>query len=145
MKLSTKNVSRKAWFCAILALGVMLPSWGLAEGKDDYVDKIPGTLVTFTMVAIPTCKLGNQEIKKIWIGKTEVTWDEYDQWAFQMDLTEKQKAEGFDAKSRPSKPYGAPDRGFGHHLFPAGSIAFNAAQNYCKGLRAKPGTKYRLH
>src|SRR2546428_652654 len=100
------------------------------------------------MVHIPAGKVhigGNDiDIKSFWIERTETTFDEYDVYAYQLDLTEKQRIDGVDAKSRPSKPYGAPDRGFGHHNYPAISIAFHAADEYCKWLSAKTGKKYRL-
>src|SRR5947209_740660 len=105
-------------YALMVAIGLMIPTWCLA-GEGDYDEKIPGTLVTFSMIGLPAAKVQvhplaggvkEVEIKKIWIGKTEVTWDEYDIFAFQMDLTEQEKAKGVDANSRPSKPYGAPDR-----------------------------------
>jgi formylglycine-generating enzyme required for sulfatase activity len=82
--------------------------------------------------------------KSFWIGKTEVTWDMFDIWVFGLDLTEKQRVEGFDAKSRPSKPYGAPDRGFGHAGYPALAMSYHSAELYCKWLSEKTGRKFRL-
>lgn len=79
-----------------------------------------------------------------WIGKREVTWDEYDVWAFRLDLSEQERVQGVDAVSRPSKPYGAPDRGFGHQGYPAISMTYYAAEQYCRWLSAKTGKKYRL-
>jgi formylglycine-generating enzyme required for sulfatase activity len=104
-----------------------------------YTESIPGTLVTFEM--IPVSGAGP---KPLWIGKTELTWDAFDVWAFQLDLSEKDKAAGVDAKSRPSKPYGAPDRGFGHRGYPAIGMTSTAAQAYCDWLSKKTGKKYRL-
>ena len=49
-----------------------------------------------------------------------------------------------DATARPSRPYGAPDRGFGHHGYPALAMTYFAAQTYCVWLSAKTGKKYRL-
>ena len=121
--------------CALAAL----PAHA-AEKATDFVQEIPGTLVKFEMKAIPT----NGEMKAFWIGKTEVTWDEYDVYAFRLDLSQEEQAAGVDAKSRPSKPYGAPDRGFGHHNFAALAMTFYSAQGYCDWLTKKTGKKYRL-
>src|SRR5439155_730769 len=82
--------------------------------------------------------------RPFWIGKTEVTWDEYDIWAFRLDLTPRERSSGVDATARPSRPYGAPDRGFGHHGYPALAMTYFAAQTYCAWLSVKTGKKYRL-
>lgn len=116
---------------------------------------IPGTLVKFEMKSVPAGRLKmadpdkagatrEVEIKPFWMGKTEVTWDEFDIYVFRFDLTEEQKAAGVDAASRPSKPYGAPDRGFGHQGYPALAMTYSAAEGYCKWLSQKTGRKYRL-
>src|SRR5207302_394739 len=102
-----------------------------------YRDSIPGTLVRFEMMPVP----GDPPL---WIGKTEVTWDEYDVWAFRLDLTPQERSSGVDATARPSRPYGAPDRGFGHQGYPALAMTYFAAQTYCAWLSAKTGKKYRL-
>jgi formylglycine-generating enzyme required for sulfatase activity len=116
-------------------------------------DTIPGSLVKFDLVRIPggtvthlgaDGKMATTTVKPFWLGKTEVTWDEYDIYAFRLDQTEDEKARGVDAASRPSKPYGAPDRGYGHQGYPALGMAFNAAEQYCRWLSAKTGKKYRL-
>lgn len=113
-----------------------------------FVETIPGTSVQFEMVPLPagTISLNKTavEIKPLWIGKTEVTWDEYDIYAFRLDTNENQKIGELDAVARPTKPYGAPDRGFGHRGYPALSMTFHAAQEYCQWLSKKTGKKYRL-
>lgn len=106
--------------------------------------EIPGTLVSFDLVWIPGGEINGQKITPFRIGRTEVTWDEYDIYAFRLDLSQAQQAEGVDAKSRPSKPYGAPDRGFGHKGFPALAMTFHSAQEYCAWLSKKTGKKFRL-
>src|SRR5690349_24303786 len=120
----------------------------LSQKNESFVEKLPGFLVEFKMVAIPdgTIKMGDKThaIKNIWIGETEVTWDLYDIFAFRMDLTPEQNAADFDAENRPSRPYGAPDRGFGHKGFAALSMAHPAAVKFCQWLSAKTGRKYRL-
>jgi formylglycine-generating enzyme required for sulfatase activity len=116
---------------------------------------ISGTLVKFEMKPVPGGRLKmadpdtpgatrEVQIKPFWMGKTEVTWDEFDIYVFRFDLTEEQKAAGVDATSRPSKPYGAPDRGFGHQGYPALAMTYNSAEGYCKWLSQKTGRKFRL-
>jgi formylglycine-generating enzyme required for sulfatase activity len=116
------------------------PAGPKADARKPFTEKIPGSLVTFEMVPIPAPPGG----KPFYMGKTEVTWDLYDIYAYRLDMTEAQKAANVDAQSRPSKPYGAPDRGFGHAGYPAGSVPAHAAQEFCKWLSKKTGKKYRL-
>jgi hypothetical protein len=101
-----------------------------------FTDKAPSSLVSFTMLPVPG--------KKIWMEQTELPWDVFDAWQFSMDLTEDQKAKGVDAKSRPSKPYAPPDRGFGHAGYPNLSSTYKSAEFFCKWLSKQTGHKYRL-
>ena len=107
-------------------------------------DSIPGTLVTFDMIAVP----GDPPFL---IGKTEVTWDEYDVFAYRLDQpvinpnpADTARARLIDARARPSRPYGAPDYGWGHQGYPAISIAAPAAMEYASWLSARTGKRYRL-
>jgi len=119
-----------------------------------YTETIPGTVVKFDMVPVPggtytitDPKTGKPEqvtIKPFYIGKTEVTWDEFDVFVHKLDAPDTQKTGGADAVSRPSKPYGAVDRGYGHKGYPAISMSYLSAQKYCEWLSAKTGKKYRL-
>jgi formylglycine-generating enzyme required for sulfatase activity len=143
-----------------LILAVTVPGWAAEESSRSSVETIPGTLVKFEMVSIPgatvavadPAKPGAQRqetVAPFAIGKTEVTWDEYDVFVFQLDLPEEKRTppppKGHpDAASRPSRPYGAPDRGFGHQGYPVISVTFHAAEQYCRWLSAKTGKKYRL-
>ncbi len=102
--------------------------------------KIPGSLVSFWTVKTPA----GEGVKSLWVAETEVTWDQYDIFAFRLDLTGEEQAQGVDIKVRPSKPYGAPDRGFGHQGYPALGMTDNAAQKFCDWLNKKTGMKYRL-
>jgi len=113
-----------------------------------FEEKIPGTLVKFKMVPLPDGKVTlngkTHEIKGVSISDTEVTWDLFDIWAFRLDQTSEEQATGVDAKSRPSKPYGAPDRGFGHAGYPALAMTAHGAEEFCRWLSKKTGKKYRL-
>lgn len=149
-------------FSALFALGAaLLPARPQNATRPVVTDSLPGTLVKFEMVSIPAgtvtlpdpanpVKTRRVPVKGFWIGRTEVTWDLFDVYAFQLDLTEQQKAaqgtnqNANDASSRPSKPYGAPDRGFGHQGYPALAMTYYNAEQFCKWLSAKTGKKYRL-
>ena len=143
-----------AWIiiCAVATVTTASRADAPKTKLEPFTQQIPDTLVKFEMVPItvkpiepgPGGSTPEAPAKSFWIGKHEVTWDMFDPWAFQLDLTEKQRAEGVDAKSRPSKPYGAPDRGFGHAGFPALAMSYHSADLYCKWLSAKTGRKFRL-
>lgn len=107
----------------------------VAPAQETYTDSIPGTLVRFEMVRLPG--------STIWIGRTEVTWDLYDAFALsQPDTTERRAT--VDAVARPTRPYGAPDYGWGHSGFPVISVAYTAAEAFCAWLSARTGKRYRL-
>lgn len=129
-----------------------------ADARKAYDEQIPGTLIKFSMTPIPAGKItvslpdtkgvvGKPQqvaVKPLWVSKTEVTWDEYDIFLFRLDLPEADRVAGVEASTRPTRPYGAPDRGFGHKGYPALGISYYSAQEYCKWLSKKTGKKYRL-
>ncbi len=136
---------------ASFCVGVAAPD----EGLKPYVEAIPNTVVKFEMAPVPggTYEMADPEnpgarrtveFKSFWIGKTEVTWDEYDVYAFSLDVDDGETEEGADAISRPSKPYGDPTEGFGHDGYAAIGISHHAAVHYCKWLSWRTGKKYRL-
>ncbi len=91
-------------------------------------------------------------IEPFWMGKCEVTWNEYEVWMFSLDIqrrelnkvaataTEKQA----DAVTRPTKPYTDMTFGMGKDGFPAICMTQLAAKTYCQWLSAKTGRYYRL-
>ena len=101
-----------------------------------YRESIAGTLVSFEMAFVP----GSGTIKGFYIGRTEVTWDLYDLYALELD----RPSGTADATARPSRPYGAPDRGWGHAGYPAISITRDGAEAFAVWLSARTGTPYRL-
>jgi formylglycine-generating enzyme required for sulfatase activity len=135
----------------LLAALPVAGSFGAAP-VEKRTDKIPETTVTFDMIKCPAgeieMKIGTEtvkrQIKPFWIGKTEVTWDEFDIFAYGLDIKdEKEKIEAISV-TRPSKPYGAPDFGFGHSQYPCLAETYFSAETYCKWLSDKTGKKYRL-
>jgi formylglycine-generating enzyme required for sulfatase activity len=103
------------------------------------------------MVAIPFGSFEQGKTKKVqipafWMGKTEVTYDEY-QLFFEesRDPEPKPPKEGPDAVTRPSPPYIDFTLGMGKvGGFPANSMQQYGAIMYCKWLYAKTGVFYRL-
>ncbi len=94
-------------------------------------------LVPFDMVFIP----GGGVIKPFWIGKCEVTWDEYQPFCDEYE----NPPEGVDAVSRPSPPgHGVPPQGLGQGKQPAMGLQWNGAKRYCEWLSVKTGRVYRL-
>src|SRR3989440_7313132 len=135
----------------LLSLTALVASFALpalAEEPKTTSETIPGTTVKFGLVQLPAGKVNvkgkDVDIKPVWIGKTEVTWDEYDVYWQRLDLKPEELAKGVDAENRPSKPYAPPDRGFGHNGYPAGSICYAEAQKFVKWLSKTTGHKYRL-
>ena len=130
---------------AIAALAALTASLGAQAPSSTDRDTIPGTLVTFEMVPVPrgTVTIDGKAItvEPFHIGRTEVTWDMYDVFALGLDTPKDQAA---DAVSRPSRPYGAPDYGWGHSGYAAISIARPAAEAFCEWLSKKTGRAYRL-
>jgi len=120
-----------------------------AKPTGPYAEEIPKTTVKIDMVPIPggefkTAKGDAVQIKPLFMSKCEITWDAYDIFAFQMDMTDKDKAAGVDAKSRPSRPYGDQTHGFGRPGRPAIHITRYAAEQFCEWLNKKTGKKYCL-
>jgi formylglycine-generating enzyme required for sulfatase activity len=138
-----------------------------------YSETIPGTDLKFEMLPIPggTFTMGSPateakrgddegpqfkvELAPFWMGKFEVTWDEYDQFAFSMDI-KKKKREGVDltkqpatekapdAVTRPTPPYADETFGYGRKGQPAICITHHSAMEYTRWLSAKTGKVYRL-
>src|SRR5438046_9282164 len=111
-------------------------------------DSIAPTLVTFEMIPVPggTVTLDSPTgprvvvVAPFWIGKTEVTWDEYDVWVYRLDLAAAAPggSESADAAARPSRPHGAPDRGFGHRGYPDLSMPSASPRAASAQVTAKP-------
>jgi formylglycine-generating enzyme required for sulfatase activity len=128
----------------IAALVICLMQTAPAVPGAPYRETIPDTTVSFDMVPVPggTVTIDGKpvEVAPFFIGRTEVTWDMYDAFALGGDAARGSA----DAVARPSRPYSAPDYGWGHSGYPAISIARNGAQAFAKWLSGKTGKKYRL-
>ena len=134
-----------------------------------YTETISGAQVGFDLVVIPSGQFqmgspANEADRKpdegpphkvklgaFWMGKCEVTWDEYE--LFMYPGIDKPKPEAgaqvyvdpaSDAVSRPTKPYVEMSFGMGKVGYPAISMTQHAANKYCEWLSAKTGHFYRL-
>ncbi|QDV36008.1 formylglycine-generating enzyme family protein [Tautonia plasticadhaerens] len=166
---------------AVAASCALLLAVSPARGQDakspeemkPYTETIPGTDISFEMVPIPggTFTMGSPEdepdrmphegpqhpvtVGPFWMGKHEVTWDEYDEFAFSFDLRRKER-EGVkdedqpdselaaDAITRPTPPYADETFGLGREGQPVICITWHSAMEYCRWLSAKTGHTYRL-
>ena len=135
-----------------------------------YTNTIPGTKISFAMLPVKGGEflMGTPEgederaaaegpqrkvkIAPFWMGRCEVTWDEYtlfmyhdEEFKFKETIPTDPK---FDAASeacgRPSKPYTEMSFGMGREGYPAISMTHHAASKYCQWLSAKTGHFYRL-
>jgi len=129
-----------------------------------YTETIPDTVVRFDMVPVPggTFQMGSPaseagrgddegpqvtvKVAPFWMGRLEVTWAEYDLYAFarRPRLEPGQTPTGADAVSRPTPPYADESWGFGKDKQPAIGMTWHAAAEYCRWLSVKTGKTYRL-
>ena len=135
-----------------------------------YTEAVTGSAITFELVPIPsgTFLMGSPDdepdrgsgegpqhpvaVSAFWMGKTEVTWDEFHQFMYRLDqqaratdtaLTTPQDAWA-DAVSRPTPPYVPMDFEMGVKGMPAICMTQFAAKQYTKWLSLKTGRFYRL-
>jgi formylglycine-generating enzyme len=139
----------------------------------NYTERIPGSPISFNMVAIPggTFKMGSPEgepfrkanegplreveLSPFFMAQIEVTWDEY--LAFYVQTAAEgrttdteglrnklESSNATDAISGATPPYGQPDQGWGLGQRPAISFSYHAAETYCKWLTRVSGKTYRL-
>ncbi|HWP99015.1 MAG TPA: formylglycine-generating enzyme family protein, partial [Vicinamibacterales bacterium] len=87
-------------------------------------------------------------VHAFWMGKFEVTWDEYDLFAFARRLPRSAATPppppAADAVTRPTPPYGDESHGFGKGRQPVISITHHAAMEYTRWLSEATGRSYRL-
>ncbi len=142
-----------------------------AASFEEYAATIPRTGAPYTMVPIPGGKflMGSPDdepnrqasegprqevtVDPFWIGKFEVTWDEYE--PYMITKVDREKHGGrkdydpakdsiVDGISQPTAPYTEMSFGMGQKGFPAISMTQHAANKYCQWLSAQTGHFYRL-
>ncbi len=115
----------------------------IAALPKEYKETIPVTQISFDMVLVP----GDPATKTApyFIGKKEVTWDEFMPWMTCEDVPEKEQHGILRAKKvRPSMSYIDVTRGYGTSGYPALSMSRFSAELYCKWLSEQTGRRYRL-
>lgn len=137
----------------------------------DYSGKVPRAGADYHMVAIeggeflmgsPANEPGRSEVEgpqenvavaPFWMGKYEVTWDEYEPFMItQVDRHKHGARTDYDPKihtivdavSQPTAPYMEMSFGMGQSGYPAISMTQHAANKYCQWLSAQTGHFYRL-
>ncbi len=130
------------------------------EGHKNYTETLPGSDVSFEMVAIQggTFEMGSPatepyrrddegpahkvQLSPFWMGKTEVRWKEWEVFYAQRGTAghpdEKAVITG------PTPPYGSPDQGWGKGSQPAITMTHHAAMVYCEWLSEITHKRYRL-
>ena len=103
--------------------------------------------VAFDMVLVPGDEA--KGIKTLYVGKHEVTWDEFMPWVYVFEygkLGDKPEASALRNKRLcPTEiPYGDITSGFGRERFPAMHLSRLHAEIYCEWLSAETGRAYRL-
>ena len=88
-------------------------------------------------------------IRPFWMGKTEVTWDEYEIFQKEMGVNapednDKKLATDADAITGPTPPYVDQYYGHGQNKHPALCMTHHAAAEYCRWLSKRTGKHYRL-
>ena len=142
---------------------------GVMEGFNDFTEYIPGSSVSFDMVAIEggTFRMGSPgdepfrndnegpvkevSVRSFLMAKIEVSWDEYLAF-FKQTGAQGKTADAYlnvdqgdvDGISGPTPPWGAPDQGWGKEKRPAITMTHHAAEIYCQWLSEITGKTYRL-
>ena len=167
----TQSLARMALVACpgVLALATAGSSFAADGEFKNFTQTLPGSTVKFDMIAIPTGEItvgspadepGRDKfdqapkkaaVKRFWMGKCEVTWDEFLPYVF-IDQSQvsgfTNKVDGIfdkDGISHPTKPYGSVYRDRGEKgANPAIGMGWPTANNYCQWLSKKTGRHYRL-
>jgi formylglycine-generating enzyme required for sulfatase activity len=134
-----------------------------AAAPSSYVEEIPTTNVSFEMILVPggTFEMGSPPgesgreadegprhsvtVGAFWIGRHEVTWDEYDRFAFGANIEPPAGSSlPREIVTRPTPPYGDESFGFGKGRQPVINISHHAAMEYTRWLSQATGKAYRL-
>jgi formylglycine-generating enzyme required for sulfatase activity len=135
-----------------------------------YRQEIPTSDLTFEMMPVKggTFNMGSSandknrgknellshkvKVSDFWMGKYEITWDEYELWMLNLDKDNREynkavstKADALsDAVTKPTAPYTDMTFGMGKSGHPAICMTQLSAKMYCMWLSARTGRFYRL-
>ena len=114
------------------------------DAMEAYVETFSEAPAELDMIPVPagSISLNGEEVSvgPFWIAGTEIPWEIFDMYAFGTGGD----AGADDAILRPSKPYGAPDRGYGHRGYAAISMTYLVAEAFTDWLSVRTGKTYRL-
>lgn len=158
----SNNEMKKIYF-TLLGLSILLTTFAQSETDTSfkkYIEKIPNSNARFMMVPIPAGSFtigsgandANKQVdetpqKKIaisafWMGAGEVTYDEYNLYFTDAQLSANNDV---DAVTRPTTPYIDLSLGMGKEGgFPVSGLKQYNALMYCKWLYNRTGVFYRL-
>jgi formylglycine-generating enzyme required for sulfatase activity len=153
-----------AGLAAVPAADKTAPAPSALPAKN-FTEVLPGGAVKFEMVYVPggTFEMGSPEgepgrkddegprhpvtVGAFWVGRHEVTWDEFDIWWKNESLPVFPKDPPYgrpDALTRPTNPYVDETYDHGREGFPAICMTHHAAMMYCHWLRTVTKKNYRL-
>lgn len=140
----------------------MKPYVELIEHTDQKVEMVPIRGGHFRMGS-PASEAGRNddegpvhevEVDPFWMAKLEITWDVYEVWMSDLDITrrelkkipptERDKVADQFQLTQPTRPYTDMTFGMGKRGYPAICMTQHAARTFCKWLSAKTGRYYRL-
>lgn len=136
---------------ACVCLALVAPLATPVNAQAIIVDSLPRLRLSWELVRVPggEVELPGRDgpvklrVESFLIGRTEVPWELYDVYALKLDVPREQRP-GVDATTRPSNPYGAPDRGFGHRGYPTLSVTHAAAVRFAAWLSERTGHRYAV-
>ncbi len=138
----------------------MKPYTEVIEQTEAAIDMVPIPGGTFT-IGSPDNEADRKDdegpqhtiqIDPFWMGKHEITWNQYEIWGENIDIARRQifglpateRDNVADVVTRPTPPYTDMSFGMGKLQNPAICMTQHAARMYCKWLSAKTGHYYRL-
>lgn len=138
ISISINSAAKKSGESAKVALKPTEPA------ENNFTETIRETLVEFDMVLVPGDEA--KGIAPFYIGKTEVTWNEFDFWALCKNMSDKETIAKISNQLRPSSPHDLAKvyRGWGRDKQPVVGVSRLAAQLYCQWLSGQTGRTYRL-
>jgi formylglycine-generating enzyme required for sulfatase activity len=114
-------------------------------------DSLPQQRLRWELVEVPAGpailrregRTDTVHVERFLMWRTEVPWDLFDVFYLRQDVPRAMR-DSVDARTRPSRPYGAPDRGFGHRGYPVISVSHGAAVRFATWLSERTGHRYAV-
>jgi len=115
-----------------------------------YTEALPGSVAKIDMLPVSggemTIDGKKVKVKPFYMGKTEVTWEQYDAFIASGAPSKPYDQTNFapDAIARPSKSYILPDLGWGHKGYPVINASSTSVEMFCRWLSSVTKKKYRV-